>query len=94
MKKVLIISYDLTKPSQSYEPLIQRIKGLGGWAKLGGSAYLVFTQYGPVQVRDHLWEVMDKSDKLFVGTCPSPAAWNGLPQDVSTWIINNQKKGS
>jgi hypothetical protein len=91
MKKVLIISYDLTKPGQNYEPLIQRIKGLGAWAKLGGSSYLILTQYNPVQVRDHLWQVMDKSDILFVGTCPAPAAWANMPPDVNTWIINNQK---
>ncbi|MBI3853119.1 MAG: SinR family protein [Verrucomicrobia bacterium] len=91
MKKVLIISYDLTKPGQSYEPLIQRIKGLGDWARLGGSAYLVFTQYTPVQVRDHLWAVIDKSDKIFVGTCPPPAAWEGMPKDVSDWILARMK---
>ena len=89
MKKVLIISYDLTKPGQHYEPLIKRIKELGGWARLGGSSYLVSTEYTPVQVRDYLWQVMDKSDKIFVGTCPAPAAWHGMPQDVSDWILNN-----
>jgi len=91
MKKVLIISYDLNKPGQNYETLIQRIKALGAWAKLGGSAYLVFTEYNPVQVRDHLWAVMDKSDQLFVGTCQPPAAWNGMSEDVGNWIRNNMK---
>jgi hypothetical protein len=92
MKSVLIISYDLTEPGKNYEPLLQRIKKLGGWARLGGSAYLVATSHTPVQVRDYLWEVMDKSDKLFVGMCPAPSAWVGMPNDVGEWILQNQKK--
>ena len=91
MKKVLIISYDLTNPGRNYEPLIKRIKELGPWARLGGSAYLVLTQYTVVQVRDYLWHVMDKSDKIYVGISLPPSAWAGMPNDVSEWIRNNQK---
>ncbi len=91
MKKVLIISYDLTTPGKNYEPLIQRIKKLGSWARLGGSAYLVLTEHTVVQVRDYLWQVMDNTDKIYVGVSPAPSAWQGMPNDVAEWIRNNQK---
>lgn len=91
MKKVLIISYDLTKPGQNYEPLIQRIKSLGPWARLGGSAYLVLTDNSVVQVRDYLLQAMSGSDPIYVGISPPPSAWSGMPDDVSKWILNNQK---
>jgi len=92
MNNVLIIYFELTFQVKSRVPLINRIKTLGAWAKLGNSAYLVMTQYNPVQVRDHLWEVMNKADKIYVGVCGAPSAWNNLPQDVSNWIRTNQKK--
>lgn len=91
MKKVLIISYDLTSPSQHYEPLIQRIKNLGSWARLGGSAYLVLTEHTVVQVRDYLKQAIGGSDKIYVGVAPAPAAWAGMPNDVGKWILANQK---
>jgi hypothetical protein len=89
--KVLIISYDLKNPGRNYEPLIQRIKQLGPWARLGGSAYLISTANSVVQVRDFLWQVMDSSDSIYVGVAPAPAAWHGMPDDVGKWILNNQK---
>jgi hypothetical protein len=91
MKQVLIISYDLVKPGQNYEELLKRIKAYDGWARLGGSAYLISTERTPVEVRDHLRQVLDQNDKLFVGTSPPPSAWAGMPQDVSKWIQDNQK---
>ena len=92
--KTLIITYDLVSPGQNYERLLQRIKAYGSWARLGGSAYLILTSSTVTQVRDALATVLDANDKLFVGTCPVPSAWHGLPQDVSKWILENQPKHS
>lgn len=91
MNKVLIISYELTNPAVSHEPLVQRIKSLGSWARLTNSSYLLLTQYDPVQVRDHLCQVMHTGDKIYVGVGSSPSAWTGMPNDVSQWIHQNQK---
>lgn len=91
MKKVLIISYELTNPGRNSEPLIQQIKTLGGWARLSASTYLVLTENTPVQVRDYLGQTMDKSDKLYVGAAPAPSAWKGLPDAVGEWIRNSHK---
>lgn len=89
MNKVLIISYDLVNPGQNYESLLKLIKAYPGWARLGGSAYLISTSSTPVQVRDHLTQALDQNDKLFVGTLVAPSAWRGLPEEVSKWIHEN-----
>lgn len=91
MPRVLVISYDLVNPGKNYEALLQRIKAYGGWAKLGGSAYLVLTDANPEQVRDDLSVVLEVNDKLYVGVSPAPSAWKGMPEDVSRWIVANQK---
>lgn len=91
MNRVLVVSYDLVNPGRNYEALIKLIKAYGSWARLGGSAYLIFTDQTPVQVRDALVAVLDTNDKLFVGTAPAPSAWYGLPDDVSNWIHANQR---
>lgn len=92
--KTLIVSYDLHKPEKNYEGLIQKIRSYGKWAKLGGSAYLIITSQTVTQVRDNLSALIDADDSLFVGTCPVPAAWKGLPDDVSKWILENLPKNS
>lgn len=89
--RVLIVSYDLVNPGQNYERLIKLIKQSGSWARLGGSAYLILTASTPVEIRDKLMAALDSNDKLFVGTAPAPAAWAGVPDDVSNWILANQK---
>jgi hypothetical protein len=91
MSRVLFVSYDLVNPGQNYERLIKLIKSYPSWARLGGSAYLIYTSETPVQVRDHLQGALDQNDKLFVGVSPSPSAWYGMPEDVSKWIQANQR---
>jgi hypothetical protein len=88
--RVLIISYDLVDPGQNYEGLLQGIKSYA-WARLGGSAYLIYTSDEPVAVRDKLMKLIDKNDKLFVSVVRAPAAWSGMSQDVSDWIRNQLK---
>ena len=88
---VLIISYDLCAPGRNYENLIKRIRQYGSWAKLGQSAFLINTNYSPIQVRDNLMQVLDRNDKLYVGVAPAPAAWSGMPNDVTQWIQSTQR---
>ena len=85
---VFIISYDLCKPTQRYEELIEAIKHYPRWACLGGSAYLIETEQSHVEVRDNLGHYIDGNDKLFVGRVSAPAAWNGMANEVSEWIKN------
>ena len=88
---VLIISYDLVNPGQDHKKLLQLIKSYSGWARLGGSAYLISTNSSPKSVRDHLVTALDRNDKIYIGVATAPAAWYGMPDDVSKWILANQK---
>jgi hypothetical protein len=91
MKKVYIVTYDLSNPGRNYENLLKRIKTYSGWARLGGSAYLISTDQNTVQIRDYLTPALDTNDKLYVGRMANEAAWRGLGDDVSNWIKDNQK---
>ena len=88
--KAYIISYDLTNPGKNYEELLKKIKTYK-WARLGGSAYAVISYNTAVEIRDNLKLALDSNDKLFVGTLVAQAAWSGLPEEVSKWLINNIK---
>lgn len=91
MSRVLIITYDLTKPGRNYERLIAKIKAYNSWARLGGSSYLIYTNSSTAQVRDDLKTALDPNDKLYVGVSPAPSSWFGLPDNVAKWIHANQK---
>ncbi len=91
MSRTFIISYDLNAPGKNYERVHNVIKRQPGWAKLGGSSYIVITDETEVQIRDAIMEVMDSNDQLFVGLVNAPAAWFGLGDEVSTWLQNNLK---
>lgn len=91
MKKVYIITYDLSNPGRNYENLLKRIKTYSAWARLGGSAYLIYTEQSSIHIRDHLTPALDTNDKLYVGRMANEAAWRGLADDVSNWIKDNQK---
>jgi hypothetical protein len=89
---VLQISYDLNQPGRDYGPLIARIKDLGvqGWCHPLESLWLIVTPSTPVTVRDDLRRYIDQSSKLLVlDVSHDPAAWFGLPQDISDWLIAN-----
>ena len=87
MKNILIITYDLAAPDRNYEGLLKKIKSYGTWAKICESSYLIKTDKVPEKVRDHLLDYIDEDDKLFVGTLIAPAAWYGLSDSVSNWIL-------
>lgn len=86
---IYIVSYDLRPPTQRYTSLAERIKSYSKWAYVCESTYLIKTEETAAQVRDALGVYIDGNDKLFVGTISAPAAWKGLPQEVSEWIKNN-----
>ena len=89
MKKVYIITYDLKEEGQNYTEILKRIKSYGTWAKLGRSEYIVVSNQTHTEIRDYLKGALDLNDALFVGTLNAPAAWSGMPENVSKWIISN-----
>lgn len=88
---IFIITYDLVEPGQRYQELIDLIKKNPGWAKLCDSSFLVKSEMTAVQLRDSLKVVLDSNDKLFVGKVTAPAAWAGMSDEVSKWILEELK---
>lgn len=91
MKRVYIVTYDLSNPGRNYESLLKRIKSYEAWARLGGSSYLVCTEQTATQLRDNLTPALDANDSIYVGLMGVSAAWRGMSDEVSNWIKNNQK---
>jgi hypothetical protein len=91
MSNVLIIVYELSTPAANSGRLLNLIKGFGSWARVSDGAYLVATSTTPLQVREQLNAVLVQADKLYVGPSPPPSAWRGQPDEVSQWILANQK---
>lgn len=87
--RTYMISYDLSKPGQNYDKLIELIKSEYAWAKIGYSAFIVKSSLSHTELRDKLKHALDSNDKLFVGAISAPAAWFGLSDEVSNWINNN-----
>ena len=91
MDNIYIVSYDLSDPGQRYDELISKIKESSAWAKLGGSSYLLKSNKEPTTLRDYDQQSLDSTDKLYIGKVSAPAAWCGMPQDVSDWIRKQLK---
>ncbi len=71
-----IISYDLrTHPSPNYERLYEAIKSYEKWAHINESVWAVVTIKNSVEIRDHLFNYIDRNDRIFVVKSGIEAAW-------------------
>ncbi len=87
MANNLHISYDLHEPGKNYEKVIEKIKSLGGWAKIHYSFWYLKTTQGAEQVANSIRSVMDVNDTLYVAdTTNNTAYWYGLSDEVSQFI--------
>ena len=88
---ILIVTYSLTHSvlfNNREEKLTEKITKYT-YARLAKNAYLIISTAEPVEVRDYLIQGLINGDQLYVGIANAPAAWTGLPSDVSDWIKNN-----
>ncbi|WP_437746251.1 hypothetical protein WMF39_15245 [Sorangium sp. So ce1504] len=85
---VLLISYDLNSPGQSYQKLVEYIKKFPSWAKLGQSAYAVLTSETPASVSAAIASIVDKNDTYYVITLARQYSGFG-PPDVNNWLESN-----
>ncbi|EJY8894334.1 CRISPR-associated protein Cas2 [Escherichia coli] len=69
-----IISYDLVK-NEDYEPIFEKIKSFGLWAKVVESTWVVVTDLSCIDIRDGLASVVDSSSRIFVVQSAGAAAW-------------------
>jgi hypothetical protein len=86
----VLISYQLSdaETAPGYGPLLDAIKGMGPWARVLSSVWLVDTDLTPTTVRDNLTATLvSDNDRLFViDVSKNSAAWRSLPAEVGTWI--------
>ena len=90
MANNLFVSYDLNTPGQSYTAVIEKIKSLGGWAKVHKSFWFLSSSLNAQQAANAIWAVMDANDSLLVVDASSnDAAWYNLTPEVSKYIQQN-----
>jgi CRISPR/Cas system-associated endoribonuclease Cas2 len=81
-----LITYDLNSPGQNYNALYEAIKKLGDWQHPLQNTWFVDSSYSASQIRDHLKEVVDRNDKIFVCEIGTWASWD--MSDASDWLNN------
>lgn len=86
---IYMINYDLVQPGQNYDDLIKAIKSYPAWCHTLESCWMIKSDLQPSYIRDRLLQYMDSNDKLLVIKVSTPAAWHGLPNNISDWIKNN-----
>ena len=82
-----LISYDLRK-EKNYESLYEIIRSYSKWARITESTWAVVTTKSAVEIRDHLANVMDSDDRLFVLKSGVEAAWRNS-RCRSDWLKDN-----
>ena len=75
--KCYIISYDL-RGNRDYGSLYKAIKSYPNWAHITESTWAIVTEKTAVQVRDHLCQVIDRDDRVFVVRSGAEAAWHNV----------------
>lgn len=84
MANNFFISYDLYKPGQHYDQVIEEIKSLGAWAAVHKSLWYVKSTLTCEQIAKRVWAKMDANDKLIVVDATSNNAyWFNLAPEVS-----------
>jgi hypothetical protein len=84
------VDYDLGRPGQDYEGLIEELKATGSWARPCQSTWLVSTAETAAQLRDRLAQHLDDTDKLMVMEVTG-ADWasRGIDKVVVDWLRAN-----
>lgn len=90
MRNNLHVSYDLYRPNQNYDAVIQRIKELGSWAKIHKSFWYVKSNYNALQAAEYIKTALDENDTLYiVDSTNNDAYWFNLEPEVAAAIQQN-----
>jgi hypothetical protein len=83
---VLMVGYDLNKPGQEYEDLMDAIKGYGTWWHHLDSTWFIETNDSPAGVREHLQQFIDNGDELLVIRAVENWSAIGFEQRAYDWL--------
>jgi len=89
MNQTLCVTYDLSQPGRNYEQLIAALKAYPSWWHHLESTWFIVTPKSAADVRDELWKLLDRNDKLLVFRPTTPWAANGLPAEACGWLKTN-----
>lgn len=83
----LMVGYDLNRPGQNYDALIEQLKSFSSWWHHLDSTWLIKTAKTAVEVRDELKPHIDQGDELLVVNLGDrSAAWVGFSDQGSQWL--------
>jgi hypothetical protein len=86
----LMVGYDLNKPDQDYEKLINYLKGLGTWWHHLDSTWLVVTNMTAKELRDKLKTLIGAADELLVLDVTDDIwASAGFTDKANSWLQQN-----
>ena len=83
-----LISYDLCNPSKDYKTFYEAIRSYSKYGKLTESFWAIVTENSVTDIRNHLMQFIDRSDRLIVVQSGKYAAWTKVLQN-NEWIKEN-----
>jgi len=87
-----VVAYDLMKQGQNYTCLTQKLQTYPTHWHAQGSVWFIETSQSAAQIRDYLKPCLDANDKLIVARLQGEAAWAGLSQHNSQWMLGRLEK--
>lgn len=88
---VYCITYELNYDLKYYNNFFEALKSYAGWYKQGSNIWFISTneEFEPTGLRDYLYALMYKNDKLFVIKVVGSWAGYGHPQSEYDWLKDN-----
>lgn len=84
---MLLIGYDLNRPGQKYDDLIEFLKSEGTWWHCLDSTWLVRTPRTVTQMRDAIKQYVDANDEVLVLDVTGDSwATFGISDKGNTWL--------
>ena len=84
-----IINYDLVKPGQNYDRLIEAIKSYQQVRHPLESCWIIVSSQTPESIINYLKQFTDINDKILVAKVGAPAAWIGMYETTTAWLQAN-----
>lgn len=86
---IKMISYDLHRPGQNYDNLIEAIRSYKAYCKINESDWLISTSDSCSNIRDFLKKFIDSNDTLFVAELSNAPGWwasYNLRESAVQWL--------
>jgi hypothetical protein len=87
--RVLLVSYDLRKPGQNYQPLWDRLAAWGAYRGLLSMWFVESDTVAAEALRDDLSRYVDANDGIFVCELAGRYAWRNLMGNASARLASN-----